>query len=238
MAWNGRRISPYEIIESGRLKSTQRKSDQLNAASDAPEKAPEPKVFRVRPWPNRPKKVRFFTDRAELSLSYQVVVVAALVCLLVFLLVMRFSRKTAPENTSPKPDSGPIEARQAEQVPDSGAEKAAQVDDYVEQNEQKAVAQKLADHIIVIQNSEFQSHLVPVKRYFAEHGIETEIAQAGSMYRIVTRQKFENPEKEGTDGYTARQRIVEIGAGYKPPQGYPGFGKKPFHDAYGMKIVR
>jgi hypothetical protein len=75
-----------------------------------------------------------------------------------------------------------------------------------------------------------------VKQFYTENGVETEIRKIGGMYYLVTTSKYENPEKQGTDGYLAKQKIIELGAKYKAPQGYETFGTKPFHDAYGMKF--
>jgi hypothetical protein len=78
--------------------------------------------------------------------------------------------------------------------------------------------------------------LEPVKEHFAQFGIETEIKRIDEWYYLVTKDKYDNPQKPGTDGYLARQRIIELGAQYKAPPGYETFGKEPFHDAYGMKF--
>ena len=48
--------------------------------------------------------------------------------------------------------------------------------------------------------------------------------------------KYENPDREGTDGYAAKQKIIEWGARYKAEQGYEPFGAKSFETAYGMKF--
>jgi hypothetical protein len=78
--------------------------------------------------------------------------------------------------------------------------------------------------------------LEPAKQYFADKGIETEIRKSGDAYLLVTKEKYDNPERPGTDGYAAKQKIIELGAQYKAPQGFDQFGTKPFHDAYGMKF--
>ena len=75
-----------------------------------------------------------------------------------------------------------------------------------------------------------------MKKYFSENGIETEIRKVGNWYYLISAEKYDNPEKAGTDGFAAKQRIVELGAKYKSPPGYGSFGTKPFSDAYGMKL--
>jgi len=89
---------------------------------------------------------------------------------------------------------------------------------------------------IVIQTYQLRADLEPVKQFFAQFGIETEIIKINDWYYLVTKDKYENPEKPGTDGYLAKQKIIELGTKYKAPQGYETFGKKPFYDAYGMNF--
>jgi len=89
---------------------------------------------------------------------------------------------------------------------------------------------------IVITEYPRRIDLVPVQKYFANNGIETEIVKIDGSYFLRTVEKYENPGRFGTDGYEARQRIIEIGADYKAPTGYETFGAKPFQDAYGRRF--
>ncbi|MGH2272139.1 hypothetical protein ACQ9LF_10100 [Anaerohalosphaeraceae bacterium U12dextr] len=92
------------------------------------------------------------------------------------------------------------------------------------------------DNAIVIVAYTKQNDLIPVQAYFKQNGIETEVIQRGSYFLLVTKNRFENPEKTGTDGYQMKQTIKRIGAKYKAPEGYERFGSTPFQDAYGMKM--
>ncbi len=98
------------------------------------------------------------------------------------------------------------------------------------------MAEPMGDNVIVIQTCEVSAHLEPVKQYFASYGIATEIIQKGSWYLLITKDRYDNPEKSGTDGFEAKEQIKKLGAGYKAPPGYVSFGAKPFQDAYGMRI--
>ena len=77
-----------------------------------------------------------------------------------------------------------------------------------------------------------------MQKHFAEYGIETEIFRQNNSYFLVTRNRYDNPSKAGTDGYKARQQIIKVGAEYKgkAPQGYETFAPHFFKDAYGKKI--
>ena len=65
---------------------------------------------------------------------------------------------------------------------------------------------------------------------------ETEIKKVGDWYYLVTKHRYEKPDRAGTDGYLAKQEIIKLGAKYKAPAGYESFGREPFHDAYGKKF--
>jgi hypothetical protein len=91
------------------------------------------------------------------------------------------------------------------------------------------------DHIIVIAAYTKQDDLTPVGAYFRQNGIETDVIKQGSYYLLVTKQRFENPEKTGTDGYRMKQTIKRIGGTYKAPSGYERFSSTPFQDVYGKK---
>jgi len=97
-------------------------------------------------------------------------------------------------------------------------------------------ATSTGDNAIVIVAYTKQNDLIPVQAYFKQNGIETEVIQRGSYFLLVTKNRFENPEKTGTDGYQMKQTIKRIGAKYKAPEGYERFGSTPFQDAYGMKM--
>jgi hypothetical protein len=77
---------------------------------------------------------------------------------------------------------------------------------------------------------------VPVKQYFDEAGIRTEIIKVGNTYFLVTVDKYDDPGRPGTDGYRVKQRIIELGPKYKAPMGYETFAPNFFTDAYGMRF--
>jgi hypothetical protein len=92
------------------------------------------------------------------------------------------------------------------------------------------------ENVIVIATYTRQEDLTPVAAYFRQNGIETVIIKEGSYYQLVTQERFENPERTGTDGFKMKQTIKRIGANYKAPNGYERFSTTPFQDAYGKKV--
>lgn len=102
--------------------------------------------------------------------------------------------------------------------------------------EQAKPAKPVGDHIIVIVAYTKQEDLTPVAAYFKKNGVETEVVKQGSYYLLVTKDRFESPERSGTDGYKMKQTIKRLGANYKAPDGYERFSSTPFQDAYGKKV--
>lgn len=105
----------------------------------------------------------------------------------------------------------------------------------VEEPAKKSVS--TGSNVIVIVAYTKQADLAPVREYFSKNGIETEIITRGSYFLLITKDRFESTAS-GSDGYKMVQKIKQVGAGYKAPEGSERFGNKPFQDAYGMKITK
>jgi hypothetical protein len=99
-----------------------------------------------------------------------------------------------------------------------------------------AAVDVLRDHVLVIATYSRSEDLEPVRDYFGQNGTETEILKRGSYYYLVTKARYPNPRKPGSEGAVALDRIKQIGAKYKAPKGFERFDNTPFQDAYGMKI--
>lgn len=217
-----------------------------------PPAAPGP----ARTW-LKPKAVQFNAGRIEVSLPYQIGIAIGLFVVLILLAVFRLgqidqrSRYAEVGRTShagvDSPAGGPASTDATPSDSPAGPENAGV----------GAGAAVAGDNWIVIARSELRKDLDPVMRHFNEHGIETGITTfdklrrhfaefgldgsalpRGDGYLLVTRQTYDNPDRPGTDGYAAKQKIIEIGALYKgkAPQGYESFAPRYFSDAYGMKI--
>jgi hypothetical protein len=103
----------------------------------------------------------------------------------------------------------------------------------------KAGDAKGGEYVIVLaelKNGTTAKDLEPAKQYFDEHGIATEIKNVRSSFFLVTTEKYDGNFNKGTPGYTAVEKIRQVGANYKAPAGFGGFGSKPFSDAYGRKM--
>jgi len=204
----------------------------------------------------KPKAFQFNDGRIEISMPYQLGIAVGLGLILVMLIAFRLGQidqrarfaaaqqggpTTVP--ASPVGGAGPPEAETSPataSLSDSGAAAAAAVP---------------GDHVIVLAHYPVRTHLEPVRAYFASKEVETEIVAVealrqyfsqrglntavlpGEGYMLVTSGRlYENPNQAGSDGYTIKEKIVELGAEYKAPTGYETFAPNYFSDAYPMKI--
>jgi hypothetical protein len=187
-------------------------------AYQAPIETEEEKAVEKFDWPKKPKSIAFIDKRIEFSVSYTVAVLIGLLLVLVALLFFRLGQIYG------SPDTG--QNKQAVKInlpPPEGL------------GVQMKPANPQGSNRIVIKIYGRQRDLQAAKEYFDNNGIETEIIQDNSgMYKLVTKDKnYNNPNTTGTDGYQTRQKIIDIGRGYKAPQGYEQF---KFEDPYGEKI--
>ncbi|MBN1392637.1 MAG: hypothetical protein JW947_07520 [Sedimentisphaerales bacterium] len=188
-------------------------------------------------WLNKPRIAQFNAGRIELSVPYQIAIAMLLGLVLLILVAFRLgqgNRKIAgPVAKTPESAQKTVTKTTAAVPRVVGPVRQTQMPPVVKQVE---LAKPKGENRIVIQSYQFRADLEPVRQYFAQYGIETEIIKKDAWYYLVTKNKYENPGKPGTDGYVARQKIVELGANYKAPTGYETFGTKPFSDAYGKRF--
>ena len=229
MVYKAKKKALYEVIIRGKSKTgyehLQPKVEQ--AGHQAPQDAissPSPSVVR---WVRKPRTVQFNAGRIEFSMPYQVGIAVLLGALLVLVIVFRLGERVGSRKDTRLAPASQASAQIKEQITsakDAGGEQTV----------------SLGRNRIVIKMYQVREQLAPVKEYFDKLGVATEIVERNNWYYLVTKNGFDNPDKPGTDGYLARQKIIELGAGYKAPAGYETFrradGMPPFNDAFGMKF--
>lgn len=181
-----------------------------------------------------PRAVQFNAGRIEFSLPYPVVFVLLLGLLFVTLLGFKLGQYSRSGAGQVAPNSGQeqktgVESGKTGALRNPGLEPAGR-----EQNSQEKPfdATVSPGNAIVIQQHHSLMDLVPVKRFFAERGIDTEIIKAGNTFFLVTAERFGgNPEKEGSPGYELKQQIRRLGKEYKAPANHARFAD--FGDTYG-----
>lgn len=229
MVRNPKRKALYEVIGKPKVKSSYSKNlEQMPVGKSGSSELDSVQMpERAAWWPQRPRMIQYNGGRIEISIPYQIIIAVLLGVVLLVLAVFRLGQLYENKASNPA-------------IVDSGSSPTVieQVAKPVKKAETRVVGPVSAtgNNRIVIQTWQIRSQLEPVKQFFFVHGIETEIRKISDMYYLITKDKYFNPQKRGTDGYKAKQKIIELGSGYKAPVGYGSFGVKPFHDAYGMRF--
>ncbi len=233
----------YEVIRDSKAKSAGSKGLQALQPQQSDGSHPVQRDTKEPPqpltrWPIKPRLVQFNAGRIEFSLPYQFVVAAVLAGVVLLLVVFRLGQHV-PLKKVPKPVASVTKTVTPKPVVIVASRPSAPTAKSAMTTMTSSVAEPMkqkGNNRIVIQTHQSSTDLKPVKDFFAANGIDTEIRRIGSWYYLVTKGKYDNPEKSGTDGFTVKQHIIELGAKYEAPLGYGSFGPKPFNDAYGMRF--
>lgn len=182
----------------------------------------------------RPKAVQYNDGRIEVSLPYQIGIIIGMGLILVVLMGFWFGRRVGridersrydKQAVASQADVGGIPVRSvasesetsvpaapAEALPNTPATSGAPV--------------RTGDNVIVLARHSVKSQLEPVQVYFRDQGVETRILSYGKLrsvfeqygldvsrlpqgdgYMLVTYNLYNNPGREGTDGYAVKQKI-------------------------------
>ncbi len=196
-------------------------------------------------WRKKPRAVQLNAGRIEFSMPYQLAFAFILGLILLVLAAFRLGQFSSvskqgitgsPPAKTPSPPTGGLKSQM--QPPAGKTETPAVNKDVSPKTTTAAPAETAGKNVIVIVEYKARADLVPVQVHFAEYGIETEIVTEGGRYFLVTKNRYDNPNTPGTDGYAIRQKIIELGAKYKgkAPEGYETFAPNFFKDAYGKKV--
>jgi hypothetical protein len=220
MVRNAKRKALYEAIISARSKPVYEQVPQKPAQPETTGKTgPANEMLPASAlWVNRLKYVQVNAGRIEFSMPYQVGIAVVLGLILALLLIFRLGQWSGGR----------------------AAKQPAKADAGIVRQAVTASTASAGKNRIVIKVFQVRTQLEPVKEYFDRMGVATEILERNGWYYLVTKNKYESIEKPGSDGYQAKQKIAELGAGYKAPAGYETFrnaGKTgAFGDAFGMKF--
>ncbi len=194
-------------------------------------------------WWRKPRIVQLNAGRIEFSMPYQVAVVLVLVFIFVMIAAYRLGQSSYPAGKQETGQQDPVAQetdgeRPIEQAMSNIPQPSTPTEDTTAKTEVAEPATSTGNNVIVLVVYDSLPDLAPVQAHFSEYGIETEIKTESGRYFLQTMQKYDNPGTPGTDGYKARQKIVEVGAQYKgkAPAGYETFAPNYFSDAYGKKV--
>ena len=214
---------------------------------------PRPVVHEPKPLRLTPRPVQFNDGRLEIMVSYWVAVLAGMVVLLTILVAFRLGQYSVRPATA---DTKPAEKPNKIQAPEQGSNPAdselyeMRSDPVIRsperpEREPEGVSRPVSNpdnrpgNAIQIMQTQFRKDLEPLKTFFDNNGIPTEIREINGSFRLFTQQRFEkNPSNVGTPGYELKQKIAEIGAEYRPPAGgYLPFRPEDFADAFGYRLT-
>ena len=224
---------------SGQASSPRASSPAYGLPGQAGQASPG-RVQSVVRWAIRPSIVQFNAGRIEFSIPYQVGIAVVLGVLLVAVVLFRLGERVGSREVAANaPAAKPVVNRPVAPKPtaqDTPVVKQPTAQDTSAAGVGANQPTSTGRNRIVLKIYQVRSHLEPAKEYFDKMGVATEIIEKNNWYYLVTKNKYDNPEKAGTDGYQAKQKIIEIGSGYKAPVGFESFGPKPFSDAFGMRF--
>ncbi|MFH1718569.1 MAG: hypothetical protein ABIF19_14540 [Planctomycetota bacterium] len=254
----------YEVMSQVRAKSGQ--DGSVEPAHPARPVEDEPPVRQekstvevpkaVSQWWKKPRVVQFNAGRFEFSMPYQL----AVALLLGFILVVLAAYRLGQFSYVPERQEAAVVDEQTQAAEDKGSTDRAMTDIIprpapvrdeprpVEVLRRESPGPQAAKetkpepvnptgtNVIVLVQFDRLADLSPVQAHFAEHGIDTVIVPEGGRYFLQTKNRYDNPDKPGTDGYKVKQRIIEVGKTYKAPPGNEPFATHLFSDAYGKKV--
>jgi hypothetical protein len=241
-------MSLYEVMGQSKSKSIYGKT--LKKIAPAKPDKEEPTAVAVKTvvpvsgkathWPRKPKLLQFNAGRIEISLPYPLAIAVFLGFILLFLVALwlgetGYLKRKGITNSAGTVFDG-LRKKVEEGLAGSGG-RVSENEKTLSNNEETVTGGSKGNNRIVIQTYDKREDLELVQYHFTEGNIGTEIRKIGGTFYLISADKYEkDPKIEGTDGYAAKQKIIEWGARYKAPQGYEPFGAKSFGTAHGMKF--
>ncbi len=241
MIYNSKKKALYEVIGRAGAKPSYEHLHPDSTESQQPSSNTAQTSGVVR-WKISPSAVQFNAGRIEISIPYQVAIAVVLGILLAAVVLFRVGQSFGNRADAVNPPAAKtVVNKPAAKDVQAIKTRPVQPKQEIEQSAQTAAAGPVGPvstgkNRIVLKIYQVRSHLEPVKEYFDKMGVATEILEKGSWFYLVTKNKYDNPERQGTDGFVAKQKIIELGTSYKAPVGFETFGPKPFSDAFGMKF--
>jgi hypothetical protein len=263
----GHPASLWEVVDKQRLRESQKKAIAMASGSEPSQVKPEPvkkepvklppkaiKTDNIGIFEKRKSHRKFSFDGIAKKLPFKVNPKAAMVIGLAIVAIILFivnsgnneSVEQQPiddsvvsiiKNDTVKTDSGSAVSADSALPPTKTVvpETPKKVTEPI-----RVVEDSKKDHIIVITVYQVKRDLEPVMAYFSKNGIETQIVKpSGSrFYYLISKNRYESPQRKGTDGSFAIAKIKSVGANYKSPTGYESFGKVPFQDSYGVNVYK
>lgn len=249
----------YEVVNKERFNAAQKKElARLSNGTPEPAQPVQPiKPVSIPPqqskksdaaqnvWMKKPSMFSFNNGRVEVFIPYPIAITIVMGLALLLVVSFRIGQgfgksdggeiavATSSETTVSVNDT----AKVAKEMARSSVSKR-QITPVQASASAVAGSAKGGDYVVVLaelKNATSARDMEPAKQYFDEQGIATEIKNVRGSYFLVTTERYDGFGR-GTSGYDVIEKIKQVGAKYKVPAGYGGFGSKPFSDAYGRKM--
>ena len=241
----------YEVMSKNRSKSGYRqtveqihpkKSEESNPAAINSIPASDKPRNSTLLW-KKPRIIQVNGGRIEISMPYQIAIALILGLILIILAAFRIGQFFQPTelqvtqelhtDSQQNESTGPAEHDTVSNVKPSIISKGS-----TQKIKPAEPTKSTGNNVIVLTQYDRHIDLLPVQEHFRKYGIETEIVRERNTYFLQTVNKYDNPGRPGTDGFEARQKIIQAGAEYKgkAPEGRETFAPNYFKDAYGKKI--
>ncbi len=249
MTRNRSKKALYEVMSKARVKPEHGKIvEHLRPTTDEDAPAIKQKSAAGVPestakWWRKPRIVQLNAGRIEFSMPYQIAVVLVLGFIFVILAAYRLGQSSYPAEPQQADQPDPAVQEMDGERPEEQAmayitQPSSPPENTTTKTEIAEPVKPMGSNVIVLVVYDSLPDLAPVQAHFSEYGVETEIVTERGRYFLQTKQRYDNPGTVGTDGYKAKQKIVEVGAKYKgkAPAGYETFAPNYFSDAYGKKV--
>jgi hypothetical protein len=245
MARNRGKKALYEVMSKARVKPGSGKAIEPLHSKKTQEVVPADdtvveKTEVATQWWRKPRIVQYHAGRLEFSISYQLAITLVLILLLLLVIAYGLGQRSyaakqraaqsAPATQNNNQDN-PIRQTAGGNIRPAGNTVSRQPI-----NPDATPAKSTGSNVIVLKEYHALADLLPVQQFFNRHLIITEIVPRNNRYFLQTVDKYDNPARPGTDGYKARQKIVEIGKQYRAPESLESFAPNYFDDAYGKKV--
>ena len=247
MARNRGKKALYEVMSKARYKQGRvrplepthlKRSDKDELTTEEKSALEMPKA--AAQWWRKPRIVQLNAGRMEFSLPFPVVIALLLGLVLLFLVAFRLGQSSYPN------EQGTIESvRETPKIEQENLIERARSDTIrtpppstTKSPVTKEVepAKVKGGNVIVLVEFGRREDLVPVKAHFAQYDIATEIVPDNGRYFLWTKDRYDNIDTPGTEGYKVLQKIKQVGPKYKAPANYEPFSAHFFTDAYGKKV--
>ncbi len=181
----------------------------------------------------RPRRVQVNAGRVEVSLELKYAILTLLGTVALLLMVFAIGRASGRAQQNGAGGSVTITDRNPVTNPAAVAEgnNRIVIAQHADRKQLEPLMQYFRDHDIILGTRPFSA----LREDLAGQGLSTKGVPKGDGFLLMTANLYNGVDKPGTDGYNAKQKIIELGEKYQPTDGSVPFSRK---DVYGLKVTK